>query len=180
MQSAFTALEDDQFLTFVILFYPPVPMTNYPPLQTTPITSPESGPRPRLLLFTEFHLVLTFSLRSYSIVAFGIWFNKELRFHIPGLYIFAPVSARVQHTIGLTRIVGSPCLMAAFLGEDVRRRAPRGPYGTQGLPPPTPRSAHPWILGETPRGEFLSPIRTTRGDCISADPDEGQGCTRPQ
>jgi hypothetical protein len=45
MQSTFTALEDDQFLTFVILFYPPVPMTIFPPLQTTPITSPEPGPR---------------------------------------------------------------------------------------------------------------------------------------
>jgi len=44
MQSTFTALEDDQFLTFVILFYPPVPMTIFHPLQTTPITSPEPGP----------------------------------------------------------------------------------------------------------------------------------------
>jgi len=65
MQSTFTALEDSQFLTFVILFYPPVPMTIFLPLQTTPITSPEIGPRPyhtRFLLFTEFHLVLTFLL----------------------------------------------------------------------------------------------------------------------
>jgi hypothetical protein len=124
MQSTFTALEDDQFLTFVILFYPPVPMTIFPPLQTTPITSPEPGPRPyhtRFLLFTEFHLVLTFSLPSYSIVAFfGFRFNKELGFHLPGLYIFAPVSVRVQHTIELTHIVGPPRLMAPFLGKDVR------------------------------------------------------------
>jgi hypothetical protein len=64
MQGTFTALEGDQFLTFVILFYPPVPMTIFPPLQTTPITSPEPGTRPyhtRFLLFTEFYLVLTFS-----------------------------------------------------------------------------------------------------------------------
>lgn len=124
MQSTFTALEDDQFLTFVILFYPPVPMTIFSPLQTTPITSPEPGPRPyhaKFLLFTEFHRVLTFSLPSYSIVSFfGIWFNKELRFHLPGLYIFAPVSVRVQHIIELTHIVGSPCLMAPFHGKDVR------------------------------------------------------------
>lgn len=44
MQSAFTALAGDQFLTFVILFCPPVPVTILPPLQTTPITSPEPGP----------------------------------------------------------------------------------------------------------------------------------------
>jgi hypothetical protein len=115
MQSTFTALEDDQFLTFVILFYPPVPMTIFHPLQTTPITSPEPGPRPyhtRILLFTEFH---DFLLTIYSIDAFfGIWFNKELGFHPPGLYIFTPVLVRVQHTIELTHIVGPPGHMARF------------------------------------------------------------------
>ncbi|KAF8497852.1 hypothetical protein F5888DRAFT_1695948 [Russula emetica] len=52
---------------------------------------------------------MTFSLPSYSIDAFfGIWFNKKLRFHPPGLYIFTPVLVRVQHTIELTHIVGPP------------------------------------------------------------------------
>jgi hypothetical protein len=43
MQSTFAAPEDDHFLTFVILFYPPVPTITFPPLSTTPITSPEPG-----------------------------------------------------------------------------------------------------------------------------------------
>jgi hypothetical protein len=124
MQSTFTALEGDQFLTFVILFYPPVPMTIFPPLQTTPMMSPEPGLRPyhTRFLFTNFHLVLTLTLSSYSIAAFGIWFNKELRFHLSGLYIFAPVSVRIQCTIELTHIVAPPCLtrVAPFLGKDVR------------------------------------------------------------
>lgn len=46
IQSTFTTVENDQFLTFVILFYPPVPMTIFPPLQTTSVSSPEPGPRP--------------------------------------------------------------------------------------------------------------------------------------
>jgi hypothetical protein len=121
MQSTFAALEGDQFLTFVILFYPPMPVTTFPPRQTTPITSSEPGSRlyhTRILLLIEFHLVLTFFLPSYSITAFfGIRFNKELRFYLPGLYIFAPVSVRVQHTIELTHIVGPACLMAPFPGK---------------------------------------------------------------
>jgi hypothetical protein len=43
MQSTFAAPEDDHFLTFVILFYPPVLTITFPPLSTTPITSPEPG-----------------------------------------------------------------------------------------------------------------------------------------
>ena len=121
MQSAFATLEDDQFLTFLILFYPPVSATTFPPLQTTPISSPEPSPRSyhaKFLLFTKFHLVLTFSISSsnYSFADFfGNWFNKELGFYLPGLYIFAPVSVRE-----LTHIVGTLCLMAPFLGKDVR------------------------------------------------------------
>ena len=44
MQSAFAAPEDDQYLTFVILFYPPVPTMIFPPISTTAIPNLESGP----------------------------------------------------------------------------------------------------------------------------------------
>src|SRR5260221_14521693 len=44
MQSKFEAIDECQFLTFVISFFPPAPSTISLPLLTTPITSLESGP----------------------------------------------------------------------------------------------------------------------------------------
>jgi len=49
MQSKFEAMEDNEFVTFVILFYPPAPSTIISPIQTVPISSPEPGPASLLL-----------------------------------------------------------------------------------------------------------------------------------
>lgn len=44
MQSKFEAMNDSQFLTFVLLFYPPVAAITFPLTQTTSIANPEPGP----------------------------------------------------------------------------------------------------------------------------------------
>ncbi|KAH9996975.1 hypothetical protein BJV74DRAFT_827209 [Russula compacta] len=44
MQSKFEAMDDSQFLTFVLLFYPPAAAITFPLLQTTSIANPEPGP----------------------------------------------------------------------------------------------------------------------------------------
>jgi len=44
MRSKFEIIEDGEFLTFVISFFPPLPSTTFLPLPTPPIANPEPGP----------------------------------------------------------------------------------------------------------------------------------------
>jgi hypothetical protein len=98
MQSKFEAIDDGQFLTFVVSFFPPPPSMTF--LPSPPVASPEPSPSSSTKLSAcEFRFLLL--ICSVGLVL-RKWLSERLGIHLPGLWLNLSSDPSFANNWGLT------------------------------------------------------------------------------